>query len=191
MEPIVFNGQQTGERILYEITPHPVTKTLGIVKIVGVAIVFYLFLLLISTVAMPGVGFLRIAGLILSLLILVIGLWWVSVAYKKSKAFITDRRIIRFEQATPFVTTKRKLFWNEALKAKGYSRGFVNRILGIGVVEVEPHLSTNENVHIANVGWYDDIANYIDKILYTFKNKPEDIATIKPFVSKPRGQRSA
>lgn len=188
MQEISFDGQQTDERVLYEIAPPPATKYLSIIKFVSIVVIFYLFILLITAVAIPARA-LTIAGFILSLTVLLIGLWWIELAYRKSRSFITDRRIIRFEQATPFVSTKRELFWNEALKAKVYSRGFLNRLMGVGTVEVEPHLSTSENVRISQVGWYEDIGNYIDKILFTFKNKPEDIPSIKPFVPKPRGKR--
>lgn len=191
MESVSFDGQQQGERVLYEIRPHPMSQKLAVIKLVGIIIIFYWFILLISTVALPGVGFLKIGGFILSLLILITGLWWILESHKKSRTYITDRRIIRFEQATPFVRAKRELFWNETLKAKGFSRGMFNRMFGIGTVEVEPHLSTSENVIITNIGWYEDIANYIDKILFTFKNKPEEIAAIKPFVPLPRGRRDA
>ncbi len=47
----------------------------------------------------------------------------------------------------------------------------------------------HEDVRVTDVYYFEDLANYIDKILFTFKNTPGDIAAIKPFVPHPKGQR--
>ncbi len=187
---IQFDGQQTGERVLYVITPHPFAKYLAIATLALLAIFFFIVLRLISGVAPSLFGlFFRIASLIFPMVLLIVGIWWNQTVYSKSKTFITDRRIIRFEVTTPFFTTKRALFWNEALKAKGYASNIFWKMLGIGSVDVEPQLSEGDDVFVHDVFMYEDVANYIDKILYTFKNKPEEVVLIKPFVPKPKGQR--
>ena len=35
----------------------------------------------------------------------------------------------------------------------------------------------------------DEAGNYIDKILFTYKQMPAAVSEIRPFVEKPRGQR--
>jgi hypothetical protein len=185
---IVFDGQQTDERILYTITPHPMAKTIEIGKTVTVALIFYIILFIVAS-STPFTGVLRIVGFILLTVVSILGFLWSSYLEKTDRAYITDRRIIRFETVTPMLKTKRALFWNEALKAKAFAPNFFSRILGIGQVVIEPQLAGTENVIIKNVSYYEDLANYIDKILFLFKNKPEDIQTIKPFVPKPKGQR--
>lgn len=186
---IQFNGQQTDERVLYEITPHPFAKFLSLSKLFFLLALFDVMIVVISSVIPVAALLVLIGGISISLLIFLIGFWWINTVYTNSRTYITDRRIMRFEVATPFVTTKRALFWNEALKAKAYSPGFLQRLAGIGTVEVEPHLSTTESVRVSEVGFYDDLANYIDKILFTFKNKPAEISALHPFVPKPRGHR--
>jgi len=53
---------------------------------------------------------------------------------------------------------------------------------------VEPTaLRTMEDVRITDVYYFEDLANYIDKILFTFKNTPAEVANLKPFVPKPKG----
>ena len=42
---------------------------------------------------------------------------------------------------------------------------------------------------LTHVYYYRDLGNYIDKILYTYKQKPKEMKKIKPFVEKPKGQR--
>ena len=56
-------------------------------------------------------------------------------------------------------------------------------------MEIAPQMSEHEDVIVTDVSYFEDIANYIDKILFTFKNKPTEVPLIKPFIPKPRGQR--
>lgn len=191
MQQIEFDGQQAGERILYTAVPHPATKYLAIARLIFLAVFFFIVLWLIGTVVPTAAAALRLTGLVLALVLLVGGLWWNSVVYAKSKTYITDRRIIRFDVVSPFFTTKRALFWNEALKAKAYAPNLFYRLLSVGTVEIEPVTASpeQENVVVRDVYYFEDLANYVDKILFTFKNKPAEIDQIRPFLPKPRGQR--
>lgn len=189
MENIQFDGQQTDERIFSVLVPHPFAKYVALVRLVLLALFFFLILQLIGFVVPAIAAPMRVASIVLSGILLIVGIWWNQTVYGKSKTFITDRRIIRFEVMTPFFTTKRALFWNEALKAKGYAPNIFWKMLKIGKVRVEPQLAEGEDVLVHDVSLYDDVANYIDKILFTFKNKSADVAAIHPFIPKPKGQR--
>lgn len=186
---IQFDGQQTDERILYVIIPHHFAKYVALTRLVLLALFFFFILQLIASVVPMFATPLKIASLAFSALLLIIGFLWNEIVYGKSKSYITDRRIIRFEVMTPFFTTKRALFWNEALKAKGYTSNVFWKMLNIGKVRIEPQLAEGEDVLVHDVYMYDDVANYVDKILFTFKNKPAEVSMIKPFVPKPKGQR--
>lgn len=189
MSTIVFDGQQEGERILYEIHPHPVAKYLAIGRIILLAVGLFVVLLLTAGVAPVFAPILRVSGLVISVLLIAGSIWWNSKVYDQSKTYITDRRIMRFEVVSPFFQTKRSLFWSETLKAKGYAPNFFYRMLGVGTVEVKPHMSEHEDVIVTDVAYFEDTANYIDKILFTFKNKPAEVALIKPFIAKLRWHR--
>lgn len=184
-----FDGQQEGERVLYVVTPHPLAKQLAITRIVFLSIFLYLVLWVIGTIVPIYVMLLQIIGFLLALLLLIIGVWWNQTVYHKAKTYITDRRIIRFDVVSPFFMTKRALFWNEALKAKAYSPNIFFRSMKIGTIDVEPQLAEHEDVQVRDVYYFEDLANYIDKILFTFKNSPAEIANMKPFVPKGKGQR--
>ena len=189
MSAIVFDGQQEGERILYEIHPHRMTKYLAITRIILLALSLFIVVLLTAGVVPAVAPILRVSGLVMSVLLIAVSVWWNGKVYDQSKTYITDRRIMRFEMVSPFFQAKRSLFWNEALKAKGYAPNYVYRLLGIGTVEVTPHMDQHEDVIITDVRYFEDIANYIDKILYTFKQTPSAIADLKPFIAKPRWKR--
>lgn len=189
MSTIVFDGQQEDERILYEIHPHSIAKYMAIGRITLLALSLFVVLLLTAGIAPAFATILRVSALMISVLLIAASVWWNNTVYGKSKTYITDRRIIRFEVVSPFFQTKRSLFWSEALKSKGFSPNFFYRSLGIGTVEVAPQMSEHEDVVVTDVAYFEDIANYIDKILFTFKNKPTEVSLLKPFIPKPRWQR--
>jgi hypothetical protein len=184
-----FDGQQEGERVLYEVTPHPIAKQIAIARIIFLAVFFFVVLWVIGTIVPTAAALLQLIGFLLALTLLIVGIWWNLTVYKKSKTYITDRRIIRFDVVSPFFMTKRALFWNEALKTKAYAPNFWFRSMKIGTIDVEPQLSEHEDVRVTDVYYFEDLANYIDKILFTFKNSPGEIANLKPFVAKKKGER--
>lgn len=184
-----FDGQQEGEHILYTITPHAIAKYIPLARILFLSVFFPVILWMIGSNVPVAAALLRTLGITFGLLLLTIGFWWNITVYKKAKTYITDRRIIRFDVVSPFFTTKRALFWNEALKAKAYSPNILFRALKVGTIDVEPQLAEGEDVRVTDVYYFEDLANYIDKILFTFKNTPGEIVNIKPFVAKIKGQR--
>lgn len=191
MTSIQFDGQQTDERILFTITPHRFTHYIAVAKLFFLCTFFYTIILFIASAVVIMSQTIQLIGFILAVLTFLAGFWWNKRVYTLSKTYITDRRIIRFDVVSPFFQTKRALFWNEALKAKGFSSNMLFRTLGIGIVEILPIVLDHEAVHVRDVYLFEDVANYIDKILFTFKNTPSEIPSIRPFIPKPKGMRSA
>jgi hypothetical protein len=189
MDAIQFEGQQTGERILAELHPHPLMPTIKLAAYtIGVAL-FVVFLLLISVLAGPMALPLQLGALILGAIAIAFLLYLNHAWLSRTKTYITDRRIIRFEMLSPVFVAKRALFWNEVLKTKSFTPNLILRLSKIGTVKVEPHLQEGESIVISDVYYFEDIANYIDKVLYLSKNAPAELATVKPFVFAPRGKR--
>jgi hypothetical protein len=184
-----FDGQQTDEKILHTIVPHTISLLIHIAQSIAGGFLFFFVAVMLSTVLSAFSILLIIVGILLALSAAAGGIIWSIFSHKNAKTYITDRRIIRFDRVNPFLVTKRSLFWNEVLKAKGYSPGFFMRALGIGKLQIEPQTADGEDVQVPFVTWYEDIANYIDKILFTYKNQPSAISSVKPFVPKPKGKR--
>jgi len=184
-----FDGQQEGERVLYVVTPHYFAKYLALARLIFLSVFFLAVLWMIGSIIPSAATILQISGILLALALLVVGTWWNMTVYRKDKTYITDRRIIRFDVVSPFFMTKRALFWNEALKTKAFSPNLFYRSMKVGTIDVEPLLAEHEDVRVTDVYFFEDLANYIDKILFTFKNSPGDIASLKPFVAKVKGQR--
>lgn len=184
-----FDGQQSEEKVLTVIRPHSSHFYISF-TITIVCFVIVLTILLSITSYIPAARHtVNSIGAVGSILILIITSWWLWKTQSEDKTFITDRRIIRFDVVTPFFTNKRALFWNEILKVKAYAPNMVMRLLKVGTLQIEPVAAEAESILIPNVYYHEDLANYLDKILFTFKNNLSDMTTIRPFVPLPKGKR--
>lgn len=196
-----FYGKQEGERILYVVKPHPFALTFGLIKIFLIALVIStVFILLGTTLEGLGVIFI-IPGLILFFVVIFLGTKIVLDWQAREVAYITDRRIVRFEPTTLFATNSRTLAWDEVVKVKTYPPNFLWKELAIGTVTIHARTSirtaedtpigtvTADDIEIKDVYYYKDLGNYIDKILFTYKQQPMAVAEIRPFIPRPRGER--
>lgn len=189
MDGIVFDGQQTDERVLSEIKPHPYTLIFTIVKVTTFLLFFYAVLLGIASIIPSAEAQIQLWSTLFFVLTVAGSLLWVITVFNKSITYITDRRIIRLELLSPIYTSKRALFWSETLKAKGYSTNLIWRLLKIGNVQVEPQAAGHENVRVTDVYLFEDFANYVDKIIFITKNTPNEIVNVQSFVPKQKGER--
>lgn len=197
-----FYGQQAGENILYVIHPHIVTLYIALVKL-AIAVGVVLAGTVIAASVPPftsSQGTILTIGTIMSVIIGAIGLWITLTA--KSIAYVTDRRIVKFDPTAPFATNTRSLSWDEVVKVKTFSHHLLLKQMKIGTVLIhakstiastdvtkKENVTTDDDVEIANVYYYRDLGNYIEKILYLYKKHPKEIADLPKFVPKPRGKR--
>ena len=199
-----FYGQQTDERILYVVRPHWLSQTILFLKfLAGAGIVFFIAVIVAEQGLMQKyAGQFGIGGGVIAGIIVVIGLWVVKNARQKNIAYITDRRVVKFEASTPFATNTRSLNWEEAVKVKTYARNAIWKQLMIGSVVVHAkttiatpeaskteRLVTDDDVEIPSVYFYRDMGNYIEKILFLYKKQPKDIAALQSFVPRVKGKR--
>lgn len=184
-----FDGQQEGERVLWIIRLHPVKRVVNFVYGLMIALVFFAGMMFVPEFAAVNRQYFYVFLSIISLLIITARMWWGELHMKHTKTFITDRRIIRFEFAVPPFRRKRSLFWSEIAKVKTISLGVLFSMAKIGALSVQPLMIPGEEIYIPYVYYFGDLANYMDKILYLQKNKPEEISQMREFVAKPKGQR--
>ena len=196
-----FYGKQTDENILYVVRPHPLATTFGLIKIYLVAIIISVILIILGTQIESLMTVFTVSGIILFILIVAIGTRIVLDWQKRSISYITDRRLVHFEPTTLFATNSRTLTWDEVVKVKTFPPNFIWKQLAIGNVVVHARTPIHpggqdgsigisvDDIELKDVYYYRDLGNYIDKILFTYKQKPSEIDNIKPFVLKPRGER--
>jgi len=184
-----FSGQQEGERILFSFAPHIIRFYFhfGIILLVSLLLSFGSVVL--SQYYPETETALRFFRLILLALLIFGGTWWARMLAHRTRTYLTDRRIIRVEPAFPWFEKRRSLFWNEVTKAKAYAPTIVHRFLNIGTVSVMPFAANYEDIRVPATFYFDDVANYIDKIVFLHKNRPEELSDLRPFVLKPKGQR--
>jgi hypothetical protein len=202
MNAVEFYGQQDDERVLYKVRPHQWFHLMSEIQF-GLAAVTVLILFWFVGGAMSEITtIIRLMGLGLAMLISFIG-WWVSMSdHKHNVAYITDRRVIRFIASTPWTVNSRSIMWDEVVKIKTIQTNFIWRMLNIGSVVVHARstvtpfegqqsqqIITNDDIVIAGVGYYRDLGNYMDKVLYLYKKEPEKLSSLRSFVAKPRGKR--
>ena len=195
-----FFGKQTDERILYVVKPHSVSLIFKLARIYTIALVVFIVLVILGA-QIPGIGgLLFMGGLVLSLAMVVVGTKIIVDYQNRDIAYITDRRLIRFETTTLFATNPRSLTWDEVVKVKTYPSNFLLKQLAIGnvVVHARTPARTDElghgeimadDIQLSDVYYYRDLGNYIDKILFTYKQKPREMEEIRAFVPRPRGER--
>lgn len=196
-----FYGKQTDEKILYVVRPHPLATTFGLIKIYVIAVVISLVLIILGTQIESLSGIFVTAGVVLFLLIIVIGTKIVLDWQTRNISYITDRRLVHFEPTTLFATNSRTLAWDEVVKVKTFPPNVIWKQLAIGNVVVHARTPIHpggqddaqgisvDDIELKNIYFYRDLGNYIDKILFTYKQKPAEIANIRPFVPKARGER--
>lgn len=195
-----FYGQQTGERILFVVRSHLISINIRMFLLylisIGILVIFYTFGKLIE----PIQGTLFIIGFVIAAFIAFVGTYILKNSQGRNLTYITDRRIVRFEPTTLFATNIRTLSWDEVVKVKTYVPNMIWKQLAIGNVAVHARstarlsddsdpILTVDDIEIRDVYYYRDLGNYIDKILFTYKQKPKEMNELRPFIVKPKGER--
>lgn len=188
---ILFPGQQEGERIYFVITPHWIRRVFDFLTAFTLSLsVFFLTYRFSESLTFIGEPvYVLTGGTILSIIIFMSVYGWLTLVTNALKGFITDRRFMRLELMFPWFILKRSLFWNEVGKVKGYERNVIFRLLNIGKIGLTPIAVQGAALDMRHVHYFEDLANYIDKILYLYKNKPHELIDLRPFVAKPAGKR--
>ncbi len=196
----LFYGQQENEKILYVARPHPVADTFNLFKVFLVAILLFVIFYFVGKQTSSISSILHILAIVLPTITIILGSKMVKNFNTRNMSYITDRRIVRFDPTTFFATNIRSLSWDEAVKVKTYSPNLLWKQLKIGTVivharttvktsdENQSHTSADD-IELSDIYLYRDLGNYIDKILFTYKQMPAGVAEIRPFVPKPRGER--
>ena len=195
---IEFSGQQEGERVLYEVHPHHISFAIAMMKIGGISAIIFLMLTAVSF-AFPMMTFLAI---ILPLIILIVGYWVNHGIHDKTVAYITDRRVVRFEATTPFHVGNRTLSFDDVTKIKTYGSGMIEGMANVGVVVFKARTTlvkggmeqpttefVDDDIQLNHVYYYKDLGNYLDKLLYLYKHDREELKKLRRFVAKSRGNR--
>jgi CDP-diglyceride synthetase len=165
-------------------------------------VVGYLKVLVVCFVVATGLWYLSERGFIqlteelrmqcwvgIALLGALVMLWYRQTS-EHSRAYITDRRFVRFEGSIPMWQSQRALFWNDVVKTRTFAPNFVLRMLKIGTLELIPNFAVEgQNIEVLHAYMYGDLGNYLDKVVFTFRTRPQEMDSLREFVPKPKGER--
>ncbi|MCB0318776.1 MAG: hypothetical protein KDD56_08460 [Bdellovibrionales bacterium] len=189
-EGLSFAGMQTDERLLYLIRPHKIFLFFGIVQVIIITLATFFvwqrlsleFFNFEKEIVWLGTFLVFIAG--------VLFLIWKFKYYFCYRAYLTDRRIVRFEAIFPVTEKRRTLMWKEVAKTRGSAGSFIWRLFNIGELEIVPKLIESEGeMNLPFVFYFEDLASYIDKIVYVSQNETFKLQEIRPFIARPKGSR--
>lgn len=198
---IDFYGKQENEKILYVVRAHPLATTVSLIKLCFIAVTVFIVLAVLGSQFGVASKLFFLSGLVLAILAIIFGTKIITDYQKRTVAYITDRRLVRFEPTTLFATNSRSLTWDEVVKVKTYPPNIFWKQMAVGNVVVHARTpgrpdeifgaggTTADDIQLNHVFYYRDLGNYIDKILFTYKQKPKEMDDIRPFVPKPRGER--
>ncbi|RIL11223.1 MAG: hypothetical protein DCC75_02785 [Proteobacteria bacterium] len=185
-----FAGQQADEQILYIIRPHLIMLAIRICQVLFLSGLAHLAWLRSGSILSRRFEIDQNIGYYAIWVVTAVALWWVWKYWRTLRAYITDRRIVRFEAVFPVTEKRRALFWREVTKTRGVASSVIWRLINIGAVEVSPLVAEyGGSIILPYAHYFEDLAAYMDKIIHATKFNPEQIKEIRPFVTKPKGQR--
>ncbi|MBL7036831.1 hypothetical protein ISR94_03225 [Candidatus Microgenomates bacterium] len=196
-----FYGQQENEKILYVVKPHFLATLFNLIKVYIIAVAVFAIFFMMAEIISKEANLLHILGVVISATIFIIGTKFIKSYEKRNVGYITDRRIVRFDPTTFFATNIRTLSWDEAVKVKTFSPNMLYKQAMVGTVVIHARTSVKttdeeishsmaaDDIELKDVYLYRDLGNYIDKILYTYKQIPAEMKKIRSFIPKPKGKR--
>jgi len=185
-----FQGQQEDERILYVTTPHAVMQYMGLAKVVILAILFAVAWGRDSSYVEFLSGTLQVLGFILLILLAGFSCWWRLKYFRLLRTYITDRRLVQFEAVFPIAEKKRTMFWRDVVETRGTASSVMWRAMNIGDILVSPfQVDKGDNILIPYAYYFEDLTSYMEKLVHYNREKPDKLYEVKPFITKPRGQR--
>ncbi|MEN8253211.1 MAG: hypothetical protein ABFQ62_02435 [Patescibacteria group bacterium] len=205
-----FPGQASDEQILFVVRENKMMLLLRQVIFVFTAILVLMlgmFLLnMISNIIGVSAALPLLPIILISLLVFVLGFWWVSTLWKKSICIVTTKRLTKFVYTTPFNRHSLSLPLDQIVDTGSYTKGLIQALFRLGTftarsAAASSGLATDEEssgsnkrinkkyFYIENVSVVEDLQHYVAKLLDAFKHNRESLSTFRPFIPELKGER--
>jgi len=190
---IKFPGQASDERILYVTREAPVMLYLRLIFITvpGLVIVVGGWKVINFLGNYFNLSFLIwLSILAAGLMFWVIGSWWVYTLWHKSIFILTTRRLTKFIYSTPWNRYNLSLTLDQVVDTGSYARGYFQALTKIGTFTARSGAGNRPEkyFYIENVQVYEDLANYVNKILFVFHQNPHQLNNFRPFIPHLKGE---
>ncbi len=185
-----FPGMNTGEKILFLTRESIIIFKLRLVALVGVVgVICGLGFLIVSWLhRLAPLNWLTIPVVLFAGGTFLGGLWWMSETYRKSIFIITTRRLTKIIYTTPFTWYQFSLGLDEIQDTGSYSSSYLEAFLGLGYFVARSGAAAIKNFKIVNISFAQDLHNYVNKLLYTFKHHPTKVDLFRPFIPHMKGE---
>lgn len=192
---IRFPGQHSEEIILFACREASIMRTIrwGIVLLGSLVLLFmyppiaYL-ILQISPSLSELFSLLYLGGIATYTLI---ALYWVHVLWKRSVFIVTTRRLTKFIHTTPWNRYQLSLGLDKIVDTGSYQKGLVQAVFHLGYFVARSSAGNIKNFKIVNISYAEDLQNYINKLLFTFNDKKQDLDAFRPFIPHLKGEARA
>lgn len=189
-QDIRFPGQHSEEKILFisregNILPKLRLLFLAFIYITGavleiiifssIKILDYSFSYLIPWVLLIWTGF----GVTIA--------WWIREISRKSIFIITTRRLTKFTFTTPWSRYQMSVGLDQIVDTGAYQKGLFQMTTGLGYFVARSAAGSVKNFKIYNVQFAEDLHNYVNKLLYAFREHQDKLDNFRPFIPAMKG----
>lgn len=190
-EGIKFPGQHSEEKILF------ITRE-GILMLKFKLFVFfatYFFGLIFGIYTFKNTSFINfdfssylLAFIFLWTLLYAFAYWWIRIIYRKNLFIITTRRLTKFIHTTPWTRYQMSLGLDKIVDTGAYRKGFLQMIFSYGYFVARSAAGAIKNFKIINISFAEDLHNYVNKLLFVFNEKANDLDKFRPFIPHLKGE---
>ena len=186
-----FPGQHSEERILFITREGKIVLTIKLV-LLGFIYIFGsltgLMVLSSLNILQFTFGFLIPHFLILWTLAHLLFFWWIITVFRKTVFIITTRRLTKFIHTTPWTRYQMSLGLDQIVDTGAYQKGLFQMLTGLGYFVARSSAGAVKNFKIINISFSEDLHNYINKLLYVFNEKKNQLDQFRPFIPHLKGE---
>ncbi|KKU44767.1 MAG: hypothetical protein UX62_C0030G0003 [Microgenomates group bacterium GW2011_GWA2_46_7] len=190
---LLFPGKAEDEKILYVTREAPMMLMVRLVAFsLVVAIAVLVGVLLIGNMGKTlGFAYGGIITIILVIGVVVMfgGMWWIYQVFNKSVFIITTRRLTKFIHTTPWTRYQMSLGLDKVVDSGSYSKGYLQAMFGLGTFVARSSAGNIKNFKIENVHFAEDLHNWMNKLMFVFAKETEKLDEFRPFTAKKMGER--
>lgn len=190
---LIFPGKAEDEKILYVTREAPMMlmvrlTTFMVVTALGVLVGALLIGNMGKTLGFAYGGMIALI-LVIGIIVMFGGMWWISQVFNKSVFIITTRRLTKFIHTTPWTRYQMSLGLDKVVDSGSYSKGYLQALFGLGTFVARSSAGNIKNFKIENVHYAEDLHNWMNKLMFVFNKDVAELDQFKPFVAKPMGKR--
>lgn len=190
---LVFPGKAEDEKILYVTRESPVmlaARLFFFILVVGVGVGVGAILVGETGKAL-GFGYsgLIVVILLMGIVVMCFGFWWIYQVYFKTMFIITTRRLTKFIHTTPWNRYQMSLTLDKVVDSGAYSKGYLQAMFGLGTFVARSSAGNIKNFKIENISFAEDLHNWMNKLMFVFTQDKDKLDNFRPFSAKKIGER--